>query len=233
MGNKQVRGLLGVAAAAAMVIGQGLAPAAAATAITATTWTVTPGGSFYTKYEFAVPELTDATTGARFGCPTGFIIHGTLKSGTGLADPIGTIAKAVAGAPGPIVCDGKGLQLEVTFGGLPWPVRAIRYDAASPGTTSGILTGVTGTITKHFSAPKCSAVIDGTAPGAGDGKVHFTYTNNGGFTLTGAGNLHFYQVSGCNGHIKNGDSMTYTDSLGIRATSGHGGGSGINIITSP
>ena len=49
----------------------------------------------------------------------------------------------------------------------------------------------------------------------------------------GAGNLHFYHVSGCNGHIKNGDSMTYTDSLGIRANGGQGGGSGINVITSP
>jgi hypothetical protein len=228
--NMQVRALLGAAAAAAMAIGLGLAPAAAATA----TWTVTPGGNFYTKYEFATPELTDATTGTRFSCTTGFVIHGTLKSGTGLADPIGTIANAVGASGGHLLlCTRKGLVLKVTFGGLPWPVRAIRYDGASPGTTSGILTGVTGTITRHFSGPSCSAVIDGTAPGAGDGRVHFTYANNGFFTITGAGNLHFYHVSGCNGHIKNGDSMTYTDSLGIRANGGQGGGSGINVITSP
>lgn len=230
MVNKQGRALLGAAAGAAMVIGLGLAPATAATATA--TWTVAPGGNFYTKYP-ATPELSDATTGARFPCPSGSVIHGTLKSGTGLADPVGTIAKAVGQAPGPIRCDRQGTVLEVTFGGLPWPIRAVHYDGASPGTTSGILTGVTGTITKYFSGPPCSAVIDGTAPGAGDGRVHFTYTNTGTFTLTGAGNLHFYHVSGCNGQIKDGDSMTYTASFGILATSGHGGGSGINIITSP
>jgi hypothetical protein len=230
-----MRTLLGAAAAAAMVIGQGLAPAAAATAAATATRTVAPGGSFYTRYLYATPVLTDATTGARFPCATGFHIHGTLKSGTGLADPIGTIASAVGdGGPGNLLlCTRNGLALKVTFSGLPWQVRAVHYDGASPGTTSGILTGMTGTITKHLSGPSCSAVIDGTAPGAGNGRVHFTYTNNGTFTITGAGNLHFYHVSGCNGHIHNGDSMTYTGSLGLRANNGHGGGSGINIITSP
>jgi hypothetical protein len=230
MMNKQVRALMGAAAAAAMVIGLGLAPAAAATA----TWTVTPGGNFYTKFLDTTPDLTDATTGARFGCTSGFVIHGTLKSGTGLADPIGTIANAVGASGGHLLqCTGNGLILKVTFGGLPWPIRAIRYNDAGPGTTSGILTGVTGMITKRLSGPSCNAVIDGTAPGAGDGRVHFTYANDGTFTFTGAGNLHFYHVRGCNGHIKNGDILTYTGSLGIRATSGQGGGSGINVITSP
>ena len=104
--NKQVRALLGAAAAAAMVIGLGLAPAAAATA----TWTVTPGGNFYTgSTSVATPRLTDATTGTRFSCTTGFVIHGTLESGTGLADPIGTIANAVGASGGHLLlCTRKG-----------------------------------------------------------------------------------------------------------------------------
>ena len=137
---KQVRAVMGTAAAAAMVIGLGVTPVAAATA----TWTVTPGGKFYTLGHLATPDLTDATTGARFPCPTGFVISGTLKSGTGLADPIGTIATAKGRAGSPLVlqCTGNGLELTVTFSGLPWQVRATRYDSASAGTTTGILTGV-------------------------------------------------------------------------------------------
>ena len=116
----------------------------------------------------------------------------------------------------------------MTFNGLPWTIRALRYDSASPGTTSGILTGVAGRVA-NYAGPSCRAVIDGTAPGAGDGRVRFTYANNGDFTLTGAGDLHFYNVSGCNGHINGGDSMTYAAPLFILADGSHD----INVITSP
>ena len=223
---KHVRAVLGAAVTAAVVIGLGLAPVAAATA----TWTITPGGKFYTFTEPTTPVLTDATTGARFPCPTGFGISGTLNSGTGLTGPIGkvTTAKGRAGNPLTLQCTGNGLALTVTFSGLPWTIQALRYDSASPGTTSGILTGVTGQIA-NFSGPSCSAVIDGTAPGAADGKVRFTYANDGTFTIKPAGNLHFYNVSGCNGHISNGDSMTYTAPLLILANGSHDR----NIITSP
>jgi hypothetical protein len=52
-------------------------------------------------------------------------MHGTLQSGTGLANPIGTIVKAVwaTAAPHPLLCPRKGLVLKARFGGLPWPVR--------------------------------------------------------------------------------------------------------------
>ena len=223
---KQARTVIGAAAAAAVVIGLGVTPVAAATA----TWTITPGGKFYTFVDPATPELADATTGARFPCPTDFGISGTLKSGAGLVNPIGTIATARGRAGNPLVlqCTGNGLQLTVTFSGLPWPVRALRYDSAGPGTTSGILTGVTGRIAS-FSGPSCSAVIDGTAPGAGDGRVRFAYANNGDFTIKPAGNLHFYNVSGCNGHFNSGDSMSYTAPMLITAD----GSRAINVITSP
>jgi hypothetical protein len=226
MMSKQVRAVMCAAAAAALVIGLGVTPVVAATA----TWTVTPGGKFYTLGHLATPGLTDVTTGARFPCPTGFVISGTLKSGTGLADPIGAIATAKGGAGSPMVlqCTGNGLELTVTFRGLPWQVRATRYDSASPGTTTGILTGVAGRVAS-FSGPSCRAVIDGTAPGAGDGRVRFTYANKGVFTIKPAGNLHFYNVSGCNGYINNGDGITYTAPLLIKADGSHA----INIITSP
>ena len=235
MTSRHVHALIGTAAAAATVIGVGLAPAAAAAAqrpATPATWTVTPGGNFYTRYVFATPELTDTTTGARFGCPSGFSIHGTLKSGSGLANPIGTIANAV-GDGGPqhlLVCTGHGLELKITFGGLPWPIRATSYNPASPGTTSGTLTGVDGQVVRYQTGASCSAVIDGTAPGAGDGRAGFSYANThaGSFTFTGAGNLHFYNVSGCNGHIKSGDSLSYTATEGLRVNGG-----GVDVITSP
>ncbi|HEY3735741.1 MAG TPA: hypothetical protein VGL63_17695 [Streptosporangiaceae bacterium] len=223
---KRVRAVTGAAAAAAMVTVLGVTSVAAATA----TWTITPGGKFYTFAHLATPELTDATTGARFPCPTGFAISGTLESGAGLANPIGTIATARGAAGSPLVlqCTGNGLALTVTFSGLPWPARAIHYDSARPGTTSGVLTGVAGRVAS-YSGPSCSAVIDGTAPGARDGTVRFTYANNKDFQIKAAGSLHFYNVSGCNGHISNGDGMTYAAPLLIKADGSHD----INIITSP
>jgi len=66
-------------------------------------------------------------------------------------------------------------------------------------------------------------------PGAGDGRARFTYLNNGELHDQGSGDLHFYNVRGRNGHLNNGDSMTFPATLLIKA----GGSHDINIITSP
>jgi hypothetical protein len=78
-----VRAVTGAVSAAAVVIGLGLTPAAAATA----TWTVTPGGKFYTFSTLAdYTVLTETTTGARFECGD-FTVSGTLKSEAGWLIP--------------------------------------------------------------------------------------------------------------------------------------------------
>lgn len=231
----QLRAVMGTAAAAALVIGLGVAPVAAATA----TWTVTPGGKFYTFGNFtnsadshlnpANTYLRDTTTGAAFACVDAFIISGQLKSGSGLTNPIGTVKTARGGnTNGVIRCFGHGLNIGLTFRNVPWSVRAVRYDSAGVGATSGVLIGVAGDVASQSSVP-CSAAIDGTTPGAGDGRAGFRYLNNGGLFITAAGNLHFYNVSGCNGYINSGDGMTYTPRLFIRADGSHD----INVITSP
>lgn len=223
---KHWRTALGAVAAAVVMLGSGVAPVAAATSTA--NWTITPGGKFYTYVLYQTPYLTDTTTGARFPCSLGvFAISGTLKSGIGLTNPIGKIATA-GESQGGLQCAANGLKLTLAFSSLPWLVQARRYDSASPGTTHGMVTGIAGQV-GHFSGPACSAVIDGTALGAADGAVSFTYANNGTFTLTGAGNLHFYNVTGCGGQINNGDGITYAASMLIKANGSHD----INAVTSP
>jgi hypothetical protein len=57
-------------------------------------------------------------------------------------------------------------------------------------------------------------VVDGTSAGADDGQVTDTYTNSTAKMniLTTGGNLHFYNVSGCLGLFRNGDSVTFSAS---------------------
>lgn len=222
-----------VTAAAALL---GLSPAVASTSAT---WTVTPGGGFYTFANFTNPAdsylnpantyLRDTTTGAAFPCVSALDISGVFKSGSGLTNPIGTVKTARGGNTiGVVLCNGNGLNIALSFKNLPWPIRAVSYDSAGVGATSGVVLGVAGSVASQSGVP-CSAAIDGTAPGAGDGRVGFRYLNNGDFFIKAAGNLHFYNVSGCNGHINNGDGMTYTPSLLIKADGSHD----INVITSP
>jgi hypothetical protein len=212
-----------VTAAAALL---GLSPAVASTSAT---WTVEPGGGFYTFTNSNDSFLRDTTTGAAFPCVSAFDISGEFKSGSGLSNPIGTVKTARGGNTiGVVLCSGNGLNIALSFKNLPWSIRVVRYDSAGVGATSGVLLGIAGNVASQSSVP-CSAAIDGTAPGAGNGRVGFRYLNNGDFFIKATGNLHFDNVSGCNGHINNGDSMTYTPSLLIKADGSHD----VNVITSP
>ena len=112
--------------------------------------------------------------------------------------------------------------------GLPWPVRVIGHDSAGAGSTSGVLAGVAGRGTR-CSGPSCSAVIDGTSPARETGEPVSPTSTTGELHDQGSGDLHFYNVRGRNGHLNNGDSMTFPATLLIKA----GGSHDINIITSP
>jgi hypothetical protein len=86
----------------------------------------------------------------------------------------------------------------------PWYLNAISYNAAT-GVTSGTLSGIDVSV----SGSDCNAEVDGTAAGADNGTVKWTYSNSTGkltYRPTG-GNLHLYNVSGCLGVLSNGDSV--------------------------
>jgi hypothetical protein len=77
-----------------------------------------------------------------------------------------------------------------------------------------VVTGHVGHVRFHLNAVSgpvgCHAVIDGTSGTASDGIVEFTYTDRTAVlkTLTTGGNLHHYNVSGCDGLFRNGAPVT-------------------------
>lgn len=102
----------------------------------------------------------------------------------------------------------------------PFPLNAASYNS-STGVTSGSISKIHGALSSSF----CSATIDGSSATADNGSVNVTYTNSNDHlqVVTTGSTLHIYNVSGCFGLIKNGDSATfagtYTISPGQTVTS--------------
>jgi hypothetical protein len=181
----------------------GLAVGLSATsALAATTWSVSPGGTISGKA--GTTTVTDTTSGLTVTC-TSSTLAGTLKKGTGLAGAgLGKVTSLNFNN-----CTVDGLTLNLSSGTVAWKLNATSFKS---GVTSGTITGI------HFaiSSSECSAVIDGTGGAAHNGKVKITYTNSTGKlkVLAAGDNLHVYKVNGCLGAISNGDagtiSSTYT-----------------------
>jgi hypothetical protein len=190
--------------ASALAVGLGAMPTAAATA----TWTVTPGGVFNDPGVPIHSHFTNVTTGTALLCQ-GLKIVGTFKSGSGLTNPIGQITAATGAGAVPILC-GSTTEFNMTFSHYPMGIRAVSYDAGT-GVTTGVITGIHITLSTAFGAPACTGTIDGTAPNANTGAIHFSYTNGGGDDLrfNVRSNLHAYNVTGCGGLIHSGDAISY------------------------
>lgn len=179
---------------AIMTVALGASPAAAAA-----TWSVIPGGPF--TGHAGTTKLKDTTDGNSLNCSSS-VLSGRFKSGSGLSGAnIGAITSGgkFNGCTGPIP-----LVYTITLRGLPWHV-SVTSDY------SGVIHGTISRIEITASFPACHFTIDGTAGGAFDGIVQFSYSNSA-HTLkllpTGT-NLHYYKVSGCAGLVNNGDSAAY------------------------
>ena len=193
MSRRYARSLVAAAAAIlAAILG-------VTTVLAATTWTVRPGGPISMKSGKFI--LTDTTTGSAPTCQSS-ALGGTLKSGSELPGArIGSITTArFTGCSTPL---GPGFTLQARD--LPWHLNVSSYNA-----TTGVVTGSLSRLQIKFLFPACTAVIDGTSGTASDGIVKFRYTNSTGRLklLSTGGNLHFYNVRGCAGLIRTGDSAT-------------------------
>ncbi len=172
--------------ASALPIGFGATSTLAATTMT---WTVTPGGSF----TGATGQITlwDSVTNDQMTCTSGSLA-GSLKSGTGLNGyRIGKITS---------------MTLCSTSETTPWVLNAKAYNPHSVGGATTV------NIQKiHFasSAAGCSFVVDGTSDTADNGSIRLKYYNKTHrlHTVSNGSTLHFYDVSGCDGLIHNGDAM--------------------------
>jgi hypothetical protein len=181
----------------------GLAVGLSATsALAATTWSVSPGGSI--SGSAGTTKVTDTTSGLTVTC-TSSTLSGSLKSGTGLAGKkIGKVTSLNFKN-----CTVDGFTLSLSSGTVDWHINFASY---SSGVTHGSITGI------HFviSSSSCSAVIDGTGATADNGKVKFKYTNGTHkLKILPKGNLHVYNVNGCLGAISNGDAGTISSAYSI------------------
>jgi len=196
-----------------------LSPSLAATALTAvfllagpgvpatlaspaTTWSVSPGGTF--TGAATKTTMTDTTTGTSFGC-RGSKLTGTLKAGSALPGAgIGSISG------GSFDCSAPSSSITVKLLDLPWQVNFL---SASGGSVHGTISG----LEMRVSLPGCSVVIDGARAAAANGTVAFGYTSSTGVlkVLPASGDLHIHEVKGCFGLVADGDSVGYGGSYQI------------------
>lgn len=197
----RMRAVFMTAAASALAISLGTT---ASFASTASTWTVSPGGS-WTGVMSGTFTLMDTTNGKSLGCG-----HtksaGTFRPGTGLSGTgIGTITSlAFTKCTGP-----RRLAFTVAGKNFPWSISADSYDPAiTNGTTTGTLSGIHARLT----ATGCTAVVDGTRAFADDGATQIHYHNSLAKLKIrpAASTLHVYKVVGCTGLFTSGDAVTFS-----------------------
>ena len=208
-----------VVLAAAAALAATAVPAAwpsTASAATATTWTVSPGGKITATA--GTTTLADTRTGAMIPCQSSRM-SGTLKAGSGLPGPgIGSLATSVYS-----LCSGGPFAATLTARGLPWRLNLTSYNR-STGVARGTISHLQ--VAAALSTTQCTAVIKGTSGTAPDGVASVSYTSKTGIlkVLPTGGNLHWYHVRRCAGIINNGDAATISASYGISPR---------QVITSP
>lgn len=186
--------------AAVMAVGLG---ATTALATATATWTIKPGGLYTAKS--GTTTLTDTATGAVLTC-TSSAAAGKLKSGSGQANPIGTVtSNTFTGCTGP-----AGLTFSVKTSATstkPWKVNATKF---SSGTATGNISGIHAVLTGTNNT--CKATVDGTGASANNGQVAISHSNSAATKLkiTKGINLHSYNATaGCLGAINSGDPVTF------------------------
>jgi hypothetical protein len=188
------------ATTAILAVALGAGPAAAAAARTVTTWTVTPSGPF--TGHAGTTKLKDTADGNSLNC-TGSALAGRFKPGTGLSG--GGIGSITGGGRFTDCLGPLPFPVSITLRGLPWHI-SVTADH------SGVVHGTIRHIEITAALPDgCRFTLDGTAAGAFDGTVQFSYSNSAHtLNLVPAGtNLHFYKVSKCAGVVHSGDSAAY------------------------
>jgi hypothetical protein len=186
---------------AALAIGIG---ATTAMAVTATTWTITPGGAV--TGSAGKTTLKDTNTGTVLTCASS-ATAANLKKGSGQTNPIGKITSVTfKNCTGP-----GGLVFTATTSASsanPWKLNASTF---SSGVTHGSITGITASI----SGSGCTATVAGTTATT-KGKTTGTYTNSTHILKVSGGNLHIWNVSaGCLGLIASGDASSFVGSYTI------------------
>jgi hypothetical protein len=198
--------LVGAGAAAAITL-------VASSASAAGTWSISPGGKYTASLTSGTTAvLTDSAAKATVTC-TASTTNGTLQTGTGLNNPLGTISTTKwTSCTGP---DGSTGTAAGNNASTAWSLNGVSY---SSGVTTGSITstgtGVGGTISLSSILGACTIVVGGTSakPASASG----TYTNSTGvLAITGTTNLVVTSVSGVCPGVATGQSTTFTASYTV------------------
>lgn len=160
----------------------------------ARTWSVEPGGIVTGRAQNIV--LKDVTTGLSVSCASAATTI-ALKSGHGLANPIGritsvTFSKCVVPGGIPLTATASATQKN------PWHLSGISY---ANGVNVGMMTNLAATI----SGPGCSATMGGSTVSSTGSTVGHYYNSKGLLQIISS-NLHIWKVKGCFGFLRNGDT---------------------------
>jgi hypothetical protein len=187
---------------AALAVGIG---ATTAMAVTATTFTVTPGGAV--TGSAGKTTLKDTKTGTVLTCASSAtaatLNKGSGQSGSGLGK-ITSVTFTKCTGPGGLVFTATTSASKTH----PWKLNASSF---SGGVTKGSITGITASL----SGSGCTATVAGTTASS-PGKTTGTYTNSTHVLKVSGGNLHIWNVSsGCLGLIASGDASSFVGSYTI------------------
>jgi hypothetical protein len=150
-------------AAVAMAAALPATAAVATSAAAATTWTVTPGGSWTGPLSSgATVVMQDGVTGTTVTCVSS-AIAGSFTAGSGQSDLLGPITSVSPGT-----CTGPGGSTYTVAtnasSAAPWFVGAVAY-TASTGITNGDLTTASNSgtgVAITLTGPGCTVVLGGT-----------------------------------------------------------------------
>jgi hypothetical protein len=200
--HKRIRTMVLAAGAAAVAVGVGVTSAGASTAVT---WTVTPGGNLVGSR--GTLTLTDTVTGTSLTSCGVEITSGTLESGSGLSNPIGTnvVITFMPNRP----CSGPGGQTFRGSSGSPGTIVASTYHAS----TGEMIGHLKDAIDYDFgNGSTCGfSLVNSSDNGPGTVLVKHLNSNPAKLVILKRGsNLRIFNVTGspCDSLFNNGDAAT-------------------------
>jgi hypothetical protein len=185
----------------------------ASSASAASTWTISPGGSYTASLTSGAKAVfTDTTTGNTVTC-TSSSFGGSLQTGSGLSNSLGTITTVTGSS-----CKGPYGSTGTAMGNVSssaWGLNGLSY---SSGVTTGTITdssvstGIGITISLSSILGACSITLTGKSSIAATASVTYT-SSTGVLRVTGSPNL-IVASSTCPG-FNAGDHATFTGSYTV------------------
>jgi len=229
--NRRLNRILIVGGSAAAMI------ALSAQAAFASTWSISPAGSFTASLNSGTSTmLKDTTSGTTLTCLTATAKGNVPKAGSGLSGTgIATISSATFGSSTKLCTGPAGSTFTAVGLNFPWKLNAASYNASvDGGQTTGTITasgtGVGGKLTGTVVGINCSVTLGGTT--SAPAKAHALYDNNSHLlAITSVSNLKVLASNCPTVNVNDGASFVTspTSKAGTAVTHGYSVSSKIHL----